>query len=95
LQAPWIVNRFRKSRVESTVFIVPVNGPTDLTLDDHTYDPKFTPQPSAQALFNLYVEDIDTTYSHEQNLNAKIVKEIERIDDFACFNFEDLDKNDL
>jgi predicted enzyme related to lactoylglutathione lyase len=82
-------------KVESPVFNVPVNGPTGLTLDDHTFDPKFTLQPSAQALFNFYAEDINAAFSHVQKLNAKIVKEIERIGDFAYFNFEDLDKNVL
>jgi len=46
-------------------------------------------------LFNFYVKDIDEAYKFIKGNNIRIVKEIERIGDFAYFNFQDPDGNVL
>jgi catechol 2,3-dioxygenase-like lactoylglutathione lyase family enzyme len=83
------------NEVKSPVHNIPVEGNTGLTLDDHTFDPGFTFTPSSQVLFNLYGEDIDAVYEFLKKQNVKIVREIERVGDFAYFNFEDPDQNVL
>ena len=83
------------SQIESPVFNIPVTGTTGLTLDDHTFDPNFKFEPSKNVLFNFYTEDIDAAYNFMKKNNITIVKEIERIGEFAYFNFEDLDGNVL
>lgn len=86
---------FNPDKVESPVYNLPVTTQTGLTLDDHTFDPKFVFQPSPHVLFNLYVEDIDAAYHFIKEKNITIVKEIERIGEFAYFNFQDPDGNVL
>ncbi|MFF2874948.1 VOC family protein [Gottfriedia sp. NPDC057991] len=86
---------FDRSQIESPVFNVPVTGTTGLTLDDHTFDPNFKFEPSKNVLFNFYTEDIDAAYNFMKKNNITIVKDIERIGEFAYFNFEDLDGNVL
>jgi catechol 2,3-dioxygenase-like lactoylglutathione lyase family enzyme len=44
---------FSKEDVASPVYNIPVTSETGLTLDDHTFDPGFTLQPSNHALFNF------------------------------------------
>ncbi|HEX5564844.1 MAG TPA: VOC family protein [Sporosarcina sp.] len=86
---------FLKENVSSPVHNIPVTSETGLTLDDHTFDPGFTLKPSDHVLFNFFVNDIDEAYDFIHNKGIKIVKEIERIGDFAYFNFQDLDGNVL
>ncbi|WP_129688205.1 VOC family protein [Gottfriedia acidiceleris] len=86
---------FDSSQIKSPVFNIPVTGTTGLTLDDHTFDPNFKFEPSKNVLFNFYTEDIDAAYNFMKKNNITIVKEIERIGEFAYFNFEDLDGNVL
>lgn len=81
--------------VESPVYNIPVDGATGLTLDDHTFDKGFILKPSNHVLFNFYVEDIDQAYSFIKANQITVVKEIERIGEFAYFNFQDLDGNVL
>lgn len=83
------------NQIKSPVYNVPVTGETGLTLDDHTFDPQFQFQPSGNVLFNFYTADIDEAYAYIKQKNITIVKEIERLGDFAYFNFEDLDGNIL
>jgi len=82
-------------KVNSPVYNVPVTSETGLTLDDHSFDPGFILHPSEHVLFNFYVKDIDEAYQFIKNKEIKIVREIERIGDFAYFNFKDLDGNVL
>ena len=86
---------FHKGSVESPVYNIPVTSETGLTLDDHTFDPAFTLNPSGHVLFNFFVQDIDEAYTFVKDQGITIVKEIERIGDFAYFNFQDLDGNVL
>ncbi|MCS0824082.1 VOC family protein [Cytobacillus firmus] len=86
---------FHKGSVESPVYNIPVISETGLTLDDHTFDPAFTLNPSGHVLFNFFVQDIDEAYTFVKDQGITIVKEIERIGDFAYFNFQDLDGNVL
>ncbi|WP_210366617.1 VOC family protein [Bacillus sp. REN3] len=86
---------FDPNDVESPVFNIPVTSETGLTLDDHTFDPGFELNPSKHVLFNFYVKDIDGAYRFIKELHINVVKEIERIGDFAYFNFEDPDGNVL
>jgi len=86
---------FSKENVASPVYNIPVTSETGLTLDDHSFDPGFTLKPSNHVLFNFFVEDIDEAYEFISNNGITIVKEIERIGDFAYFNFQDLDGNVL
>jgi predicted enzyme related to lactoylglutathione lyase len=86
---------FNKEDVLSPVYNIPVTAETGLTLDDHTFDPNFTLNPSSQVLFNFFVADIDQAYKFVKNKGITVVREIERIGDFAYFNFEDLDGNVL
>ncbi|WP_043931853.1 VOC family protein [Bacillus sp. EB01] len=86
---------FNKDNVASPVYNIPVTSETGLTLDDHTFDPSFKLKPSNHVLFNFFVNDIDEAYEFIKNKGIKVVKEIERIGDFAYFNFEDLDGNVL
>ncbi|MGG3123067.1 VOC family protein [Priestia megaterium] len=86
---------FDKEKVVSPVYNVPVTTETGLTLDDHSFDPRFNLVPSDHVLFNFFVEDIDKAYDFIKSKNITIVKEIERIHDFAYFNFVDLDGNVL
>lgn len=86
---------FSKEDVASPVYNIPVTSVTGLTLDDHTFDPGFTLKPSNHVLFNFFVDDIDEAYNFIQNKGITIVREIERIGDFAYFNFQDLDGNVL
>ncbi|MFC5602638.1 VOC family protein [Sporosarcina koreensis] len=86
---------FSAENVSSPVYNIPVTSETGLTLDDHTFDPGFTLKPSDHVLFNFFVNDIDEAYDFIQNKGITIVKEIERIGDFAYFNFQDLDGNVL
>ncbi|WP_409275269.1 VOC family protein [Neobacillus sp. SCS-31] len=81
--------------IESPVYNIPVTGQTGLTLDDHTFDPGFTLRPSKHVLFNFYVKDIDEAYAFIKDNNIPVVREIERIGEFAYFNFEDPDGNVL
>jgi catechol 2,3-dioxygenase-like lactoylglutathione lyase family enzyme len=86
---------FNGDQVESPVHNIPVTSETGLTLDDHTFDPGFTLNPSNHVLFNLFVKDIDEAYQFVKDRGIPIVREIERIGDFAYFNFKDLDGNVL
>ncbi|WP_423799985.1 VOC family protein [Neobacillus sp. SAB-20_R2A] len=86
---------FNKDEVHSPVYNVPVTSETGLTLDDHTFDPGFKLKPSNHVLFNFFVKDIDEAYQFIKNKGIIVVKEIERIGDFAYFNFKDLDGNVL
>ncbi|WHY69577.1 VOC family protein [Neobacillus sp. SuZ13] len=86
---------FNKSNVKSPVYNIPVTSETGLTLDDHTFNPSFKLEPSKHVLFNFYVKDIDEAYKFVKNKGITIVKEVERIGDFAYFNFQDLDGNVL
>lgn len=81
--------------VNSPVYNIPVATMTGLTLDDHTFDPSFKLNPSNHVLFNFFVKDIDEAYSFVKAKEITIVREIERIGDFAYFNFQDLDGNVL
>ncbi|RDU38325.1 VOC family protein [Neobacillus piezotolerans] len=81
--------------VQSPVYNIPVTGQTGLTLDDHTFDPGFTLRPSKHVLFNLFVKDIDEAYAFIKENDILVVREIERIGEFAYFNFEDPDGNVL
>lgn len=82
-------------KVKSPVFNIPVTSETGLTLDDHTFDPDFKLKPSSHVLFNFLVEDVDEAYSFVKSNGITITKEIERIGDFAYFNFKDPDGNVL
>lgn len=97
--AEWYSNllglSFSKEDVASPVYNIPVTSKTGLTLDDHTFDPGFSFQPTNHALFNFYAEDIDEAYEFIQQKGIPIVREIERIGDFAYFNFQDPDGNVL
>jgi len=84
-----------EATIESPVHNIPVTGETGLTLDDHTFDPGFTLAPSSHVLFNLFVEDIDAAYQFIQDNQITVTREIERIGDFAYFNFQDPDGNVL
>ncbi len=86
---------FNKDNVSSPVYNIPITAETGLTLDDHTFDPSFTFNPSNHVLFNFFVEDIDEAYRFIKNKEITVVREIERIGDFAYFNFLDLDGNVL
>ncbi|HEO8418886.1 VOC family protein [Niallia sp. FSL W8-0635] len=86
---------FNKDKVESPVYNIPVPSETGITLDDHTFDPDFQLKPSDHVLFNFSVQDIDEAYEFVQSKGITIVREIERISDFAYFNFKDLDGNVL
>ncbi|MGZ9816706.1 VOC family protein [Peribacillus simplex] len=81
--------------VKSPVYNIPVTGETGLTLDDHTFDPNFIFKPTNIVLFNFYAKDIDKAHQFIKSNNISIVKEIERIGDFAYFNFQDPDGNVL
>lgn len=86
---------FNSKEVESPVYNIPVNSETGLTLDDHSLQKGFILKPSEHVLFNFYAEDIDAAYSFVKSKDVTIVKEIERIGDFAYFNFSDPDGNVL
>ena len=86
---------FNKDNVKSPVYNIPISSETGLTLDDHTFDPGFKLNPSNHVLFNFFVKDIDVAYEYVKNKGITIVREIERIGDFAYFNFKDLDGNIL
>lgn len=86
---------FDERDVESPVYNVPVSSKAGLTLDDHTFDPGFSLQPSDHVLFNFYAEDIDEAYRFIKENDIPIAREIERIGDFAYFNFRDPDGNVL
>jgi len=86
---------FNKDNVSSPVYNIPVTGETGLTLDDHAFDPSFALTPTSHALFNFFVNDIDEAYEFIENKGIKVVREIERIGNFAYFNFQDLDGNVL
>ncbi|MGG0789468.1 VOC family protein [Peribacillus simplex] len=81
--------------VKSPVYNIPVTSETGLTLDDHTFDPNFIFKPTNNVLFNFYAKDIDKAHQFIKSNNISIVKEIERIGDFAYFNFQDPDGNVL
>ena len=81
------------TRVVSPVYNIPIQGNVGLTLDDHTMDPTYIHAPSPNAVFNFFAADIDLAFSHVQSLNIPIVKDIERIDDFAYFTCRDVDGN--
>ncbi|PLT29729.1 VOC family protein [Peribacillus deserti] len=86
---------FNKHNIESPVYNIPITSETGLTLDDHTFDPEFKLRASDHVLFNFYVKDIDEAYEFVKNKGITIVREIERIGEFAYFNFKDLDGNVL
>ena len=86
---------FNKDNVESPVYNIPITSETGLTLDDHTFDPEFKLNPSDHVLFNFFVPNIDEAYEFIKSKGITIVREIERIGDFAYFNFKDLDGNVL
>jgi predicted enzyme related to lactoylglutathione lyase len=86
---------YDQEKVESPVHNIPVASETGLTLDDHTFDPGFKLKPSEHVLFNFLVDDVDEAYEFIKYKGIPIVKEIERIGDFAYFNFKDPDGNIL
>lgn len=86
---------FDPDKVESPVHNIPVDSETGLTLDDHTFDPGFRLKPSEHVLFNLLVDDVDEAYEFVILKGIPVIKEIERIGDFAYFNFKDPDGNVL
>ncbi|MGG4471233.1 VOC family protein [Paenibacillus alvei] len=86
---------FNKDNVESPVYNIPITSETGLTLDDHTFDPEFKLNPSDHVLFNFFVPNIDEAFEFVKSKGITIVREIERIGDFAYFNFKDLDGNVL
>lgn len=86
---------FNKENVTSPVYNIPLTAETGLTLDDHTFDLSFKLKPSNHVLFNFFVKDIDEAYKFIKSKGIIVVKEIERIGDFAYFNFQDLDGNVL
>ncbi|MBT2663451.1 VOC family protein [Bacillus sp. ISL-45] len=86
---------FNPEKVESPVYNIPVTSETGLTLDDHTFDPGFELKPSNHVLFNFLAEDVDEAYTFLKSNGISITKEIERIGDFAYFNFKDPDGNVL
>ncbi|MBG9587917.1 VOC family protein [Cytobacillus firmus] len=86
---------FNMGDVESPVYNIPVTSETGLTLDDHTFDPSFSLGPSGHVLFNFFARDIDEAYDFVKSQGITIVREIERIGDFAYFNFQDPDGNVL
>ncbi|WP_404354971.1 VOC family protein [Cytobacillus firmus] len=81
--------------VESPVYNIPVTSETGLTLDDHTFDPSFSLGASGHVLFNFFARDIDEAYDFVKSQGITIVREIERIGEFAYFNFQDPDGNVL
>ncbi|RSD29109.1 VOC family protein [Mesobacillus subterraneus] len=86
---------FNADEIESPVYNIPVNSATGLTLDDHTFDPGFKLHPSGHVLFNFFAEDIDAAYDFIKSNEIKVVRDLERIGDFAYFNFSDPDGNVL
>ena len=86
---------FNSEKVASPVYNIPVTSETGLTLDDHTFDPGFNLEPSNHVLFNFLVEDVDEAYTFVRSKGITITREIERIGDFAYFNFRDPDGNVL
>lgn len=86
---------YTDSYIESPVYNITVTGETGLSLDDQTFDPGFKLKPSNHVLFNFYVDDIDVAYKFMKENHIIIVKEIEQINDFAYFNFQDPDGNVL
>lgn len=86
---------FVAGKVESPVHNIPVTSETGLTLDDHTFDPGFNLKPSDHVLFNFLVDDVDEAYRFVKSNGITVTKEIERIGDFAYFNFRDPDGNVL
>ncbi|MBD8070735.1 VOC family protein [Bacillus sp. PS06] len=86
---------FHHDKVSSPVYNIPVSSETGLTLDDHTFDPDFKFNPAEHVLFNFYSKDVDEAYRFVKSKGGIVVKEIERIGDFAYFNFKDLDGNVL
>ena len=86
---------FNKDEVEPPVYNIPVNSQTGLTLDDHSFDPGFLLSPSNHVLFNFHTDDIDEAYRFVKSIGTEITREIERIGDFAYFNFRDPDGNVL
>ncbi|SEJ51407.1 hypothetical protein SAMN04488127_2054 [Bhargavaea ginsengi] len=86
---------FDERDVKSPVYNIPVTSQAGLTLDDHTFDPSFRLQPSDHVLFNFYAKDIDEAYRFIQENDIPVAREIERIGDFAYFNFRDPDGNVL
>lgn len=86
---------FNMEDVESPVYNIPVTSETGLTLDDHTFDPSFSLGASGHVLFNFFARDIDEAYDFVKSQGITIVREIERIGEFAYFNFQDPDGNVL
>ena len=86
---------FNRDEVEPPVYNIPVNNQTGLTLDDHSFDPGFSLRPSNHVLFNFHTDDIDEAYRFVKSMGAEITREIERIGNFAYFNFRDPDGNVL
>lgn len=84
-----------QEKVVSPGYNLPVTSETGITLDDHTLDPGFKLQPSKHVLFNFYTNNIDDAYQYIKDKGIPIVREIERFDDFAYFNIQDLDGNIL
>lgn len=86
---------FDAKKIESPVHNIAVTSETGLTLDDHTFDPGFSLKPSGHVLFNFLVDDVDEAYQFVKANGITVTKEIERIGDFAYFNFKDPDGNVL
>lgn len=86
---------FNMEDVESPVYNIPVTSETGLTLDDHTFDPSFSLGASGHVLFNFFARDIDEAYDFVKSQGITIVREIERIGEFAYFNFQDPNGNVL
>jgi predicted enzyme related to lactoylglutathione lyase len=86
---------FDPDKVESPVYNIPVTSETGLSLDDHTFDPGFNLNPSDHVLFNFLVDDVEEAYTFVKSKGITITREIERIGDFAYFNFRDPDGNVL
>ncbi|MCR6522521.1 VOC family protein [Lysinibacillus capsici] len=84
---------FCEEKVVSPVYNLPISSETGITLDDHTFDPGFQLQPSKHVLFNFYTNNIDDAYQSMKDKGIPIVRPIERFDDFAYFNIQDLDGN--
>mgnify|MGYP001281094023 CR=1 FL=1 len=84
---------FDAEQVNVPVYNVQVSGDTYLTIDSHAFDASFTFTPASGPIFNIFSSDLIATYDWITEQEMKVVRQIERDNDFGWFHIEDPDQN--
>ncbi|GAA0501556.1 hypothetical protein GCM10008986_31300 [Salinibacillus aidingensis] len=84
---------YQEENVQSPVYNLPLKEGVYLTLDDHSFDPRFEFSPSKLPAFNFFSHDLYSTYEWVKQEGIDVERELERHGDFGWFHISDPDEN--